>query len=122
MFLERQFLQRAPSIALWLPGRLSSEHRAHSSLWAVAEQRLVYHPSSQIDWGGPQVGVVGKQILDGDDKRLLFCPVPWPRTLQKSDVYRITFLWIIHVGLCRPLDGRMRPKFGKSSVWLILNI
>ena len=33
---------------------------------------------------------------------------------------RITFLWIIHVGLCGPLGSRMRPKFGKSSVWLIL--
>ena len=53
------------------------QNTEHSSLWAVAEQRLVYHPSSQNDWGGTQVDVVGKQILDGDDKRVLFCPVPW---------------------------------------------
>ena len=94
------------------------QNTEHSSLWAVAEQRLVYHPSSQNDWGGTQVDVVGKQILDGDDKRLLFCR-PMAPGLFRRQMY-ITFLWIIHVGLCRALGSRMRPMFGKSSVWLIL--
>ena len=44
------------------------------------------------------------------------------RTPQKGDErdIRITFLCIIHVGLCRFLGGRMRLKFGKLFAWLIL--
>lgn len=41
-------------------------------------------------------------------------------TLQKNDVYKDNISMDYPCGLCGPLGSRMRPKFGKSSVWLIL--
>lgn len=43
-----------------------------------------------------------------------------PGLFRRLMYIRITFQWIIHVGLCRLLGSRMRPKFGISSFWLIL--